>query len=57
MELPATVEEGFSQLAPLVYHFGLKSPNDNLKLYNAITTRLAEVIAERMEENKKGLYT
>lgn len=56
MERPATVEEGFSQQAPLVYHFGHKSPNDNIDLFNIITSKLAEVISERMEINKKGIY-
>lgn len=56
VERPATVEEGFSQQAPLVYHFGHKSPNDNIDLFNIITSKLAEVISERMEINKKGFY-
>lgn len=54
VERPATVEEGFSQQAPLVYHFGHKSPSDNMDLFNINTTKLAEVISERMETNKKG---
>lgn len=54
VERPASIEEGFSQQAPLVYHFGHKSPGDNLELYNTIVSRLAEVIAERCENNKKG---
>ncbi|CAG9565692.1 unnamed protein product [Danaus chrysippus] len=54
VERPASIEEGFSQQAPLVYHFGHKSPGDNLELYNMIVSRLAEVIAERCENNKKA---
>lgn len=54
VERPASIEEGFSQQAPLVYHFGHTSPGDNLELYNTIVSRLAEVIAERCENNKKG---
>ncbi|XP_077300195.1 protein CLP1 homolog [Arctopsyche grandis] len=54
VERPATVEEGFSQQAPLVYHFGHKSPSDNMDLFNINTTKLAEVISERMETNKKA---
>lgn len=54
VERPATVEEGFSQQAPLVYHFGHKSPNNNIELFKAVTTKLAEIISERMEINKKG---
>ena len=56
MERPASIEEGFSQQAPLVYHFGHNSPGENLELYNTIVSRLAEVIAERCENNKKGKY-
>lgn len=55
VERPASIEEGFSQQAPLVYHFGHKSPNDNLQLYNTIVSRLAEVITERIDSNKKGM--
>lgn len=54
MERPASIEEGFSQQAPLVYHFGHKAASENLELYNTIVTRLAEVITERCESNKKG---
>ncbi|XP_048486316.1 protein CLP1 homolog [Plutella xylostella] len=54
VERPASIEEGFSQQAPLVYHFGHKSPNDNLQLYNTIVSRLAEVITERIDSNKKA---
>ncbi|XP_013170540.1 PREDICTED: protein CLP1 homolog isoform X2 [Papilio xuthus] len=54
VERPASIEEGFSQQAPLVYHFGHKSPEENIELYNTIVSRLAEVIAERCENNKKA---
>lgn len=56
VERPATIEEGFSQQAPLAYHFGHKSPHDNIELFNIITSKLAEVISDRMEINKKGYY-
>lgn len=55
VERPASIEEGFSQQAPLVYHFGHKSPEENIELYNTIVSRLAEVITERCENNKKGM--
>ncbi|KAG8233599.1 hypothetical protein J437_LFUL001010 [Ladona fulva] len=54
VERPATVEEGFSQQAPLVYHYGHKSPGNNPALYNMLVSRLAEVIQERMGANRKG---
>jgi polyribonucleotide 5'-hydroxyl-kinase len=54
VERPAAVEEGFSQQAPLVYHYGHKAPSTNLSLYNMLVSRLAEVISERMQANRKG---
>ncbi|XP_026468463.1 protein CLP1 homolog [Ctenocephalides felis] len=54
IERPAPVEEGFCQEAPLVYHFGHKSPSGNYQLYNMAVTRLSEVILERIEANKKS---
>ena len=55
MERPADVEEGFHQAAPLVFHYGHKSPNDNLQLYNMLVSRLAEIINVRSEQSSKGL--
>lgn len=54
VERPASVDEGFSQQAPLVYHYGHKSLNQNLTLFNTLVSRMAEVIHERMAANKKG---
>ncbi|XP_023214829.1 polyribonucleotide 5'-hydroxyl-kinase Clp1-like [Centruroides sculpturatus] len=54
VERPADVEEGFSQQAPLVYHYGHKSPGSNIVLYNTLVSRLAEVINLRAESNKKA---
>ncbi|KAJ9598459.1 hypothetical protein L9F63_010855, partial [Diploptera punctata] len=54
VERPAAVEEGFSQQAPLVYHYGHKSPSTNLTLYMMLVSRLSEVIAERMQANRKA---
>lgn len=53
IERPASVD-GFSQQAPLVYHFGHLSPSANLPLFNLLISKLAEVISERMQANKKG---
>ncbi|XP_074740700.1 polyribonucleotide 5'-hydroxyl-kinase Clp1 isoform X2 [Strix uralensis] len=50
IERPADVEEGFSLQAPLVYHFGSTTPGTNIKLYNKITSRLADVFNQRCEE-------
>ncbi|XP_006012987.1 polyribonucleotide 5'-hydroxyl-kinase Clp1 [Latimeria chalumnae] len=54
IERPADLEEGFSVQAPLVYHFGSTSPGTNIKLYNKITSRLAEVFNQRCEFNRKA---
>uniref|UniRef100_V5GVE7 Protein CLP1 homolog n=1 Tax=Ixodes ricinus TaxID=34613 RepID=V5GVE7_IXORI len=54
VERPAEVEEGFSQQAPLVYHYGHSSPGTNATLYNVLVSRLAEVINLRAESNKKA---
>jgi polyribonucleotide 5'-hydroxyl-kinase len=49
------VDEGFSQQAPLVYHYGHKTPGENTILFNTLVSRLAEVTMDRMSANKKGL--
>ncbi|XP_049782845.1 protein CLP1 homolog [Schistocerca cancellata] len=54
VERPASVEEGFSQQAPLVYHFGHCGPAANLTLYNILVTRLSEVVSERMQANRRA---
>uniref|UniRef100_A0A1A8BQZ8 Cleavage and polyadenylation factor I subunit 1 n=1 Tax=Nothobranchius kadleci TaxID=1051664 RepID=A0A1A8BQZ8_NOTKA len=54
IERPADVEEGFSVQAPLVYHFGSTTPGTNIKLYNKLTSCLAEVFSQRCEMNRKA---
>lgn len=54
VERPATVEEGFSQKAPLVYHFGHKSPGDNDVLYQTVISKLAEVVLDALKTNKRA---
>ena len=56
VERPADPEEGYFLTAPLVYHFGHKSPQDNIELYNLLITRLAEVVNMRCEANKRGWF-
>ncbi|XP_014774939.1 polyribonucleotide 5'-hydroxyl-kinase Clp1 [Octopus bimaculoides] len=54
VERPADIEDGFIQsVAPVVYHFGHFSPNENLALYNLLISRLASVIQLKCEANKK----
>ena len=40
VERPASIEEGFSQNSPLVYHYGHKTPGHNPVLYNQLVSRL-----------------
>ncbi|XP_077979250.1 polyribonucleotide 5'-hydroxyl-kinase Clp1-like isoform X2 [Glandiceps talaboti] len=54
VERPADVEEGFSLQAPLVYHFGSTSPGSNIKLYNFLVSKLAEVFNIRCKSNRKA---
>lgn len=53
VERPASLEEGFSQQAPLVYHLGHKSPSSNDALYRIIISKMAEVTLEALQANKK----
>ncbi|KXJ28151.1 Protein CLP1-like [Exaiptasia diaphana] len=55
IERPADIEEGFSLQAPLVYCFGHTSPSNNEKLYNKISSTLADVVFQRFEKNKKAM--
>lgn len=55
VERPASIEEGFSQQAPLVYHFGQKSPGENEALYKILVGKLAEVTLKRLHSNNKGI--
>lgn len=54
MERVADVEEGYVKTAPLVFHFGHKSPADNMTLFNTLTSRMAEVINIRSEQSQRG---
>ena len=48
----ADVVEGFSELVPMVFHFGHVSPDANEKLYRALTSTLAMTFEKRCEVNK-----
>lgn len=54
VERPSNIVEGFSQQAPLVFHFGHNTPNANTALYNLLVSRLAEVCSDRLQANKKA---
>ncbi|XP_065335760.1 protein CLP1 homolog [Cloeon dipterum] len=57
VERPSGVDEGFSQLAPLVYHYGHNNPGANTALYNTVVTSLGEVTMDRMRSNKKANHS
>ena len=54
VERPADIEEGYALTAPLLYHFGHKTPADNWPLYNLLITRLAEMINMRCNSNSRS---
>jgi len=54
VERPASIEEGFSQNSPIVYHYGHKTPGANHVLYNQLVSRLADVVRERMAAVRKA---
>lgn len=56
VERPASLDEGFSQEAPLVYHFGHKTPSINDALYSLLITQMASTLKQRLEINKKSKY-
>ncbi len=56
VERVASVYDGFPQVAPLVYHYGQVSVQQNPKLYDTIVSQMAELVHERMESNAKGIY-
>ena len=47
---------GFSLQTPLVYNFGHITPNDNIKLYDALVSQLADVVFKHFEHNPKGRF-
>lgn len=54
VERPADVVSGFSQQAPLVFHYGHKSPSINIALCKLLVTGLADVCRERLQANKRA---
>lgn len=54
VERPAHTDEGFSEEAPLVYHYGHISPSANTSLFKLLLTQLGNVVQERMNANKRS---
>lgn len=53
VERPATIEDGFSQLAPIVYNYGHLSPGANAELFGACVERMWKTVEERMNKDAK----
>ncbi|XP_076041049.1 protein CLP1 homolog [Oratosquilla oratoria] len=53
VERAASVDEGFSQEAPIVYNFGHISPQENMTLYNILVSRMAATVHNKMGVNRK----
>ena len=55
VERTTNIEEGgFSEAAPLVYHYGHKTPGENPPLFNKLVSRLADVVRERTSKSRKA---
>lgn len=50
---PASVEEGFRIEMPLVFHYGYKTPGENIGLYNEIVSSMATYVNIRSENVEK----
>lgn len=46
---PASIEEGFRIDMPLVFHYGYKTPSENIGLYNEIVSSIANYVNIRSE--------
>lgn len=56
---PASIEEGFRIEMPLVFHFGYKTPGENIGLYNEIVSSMATYVnirSENVEKCKKFFF-
>ncbi|CAF1072694.1 unnamed protein product [Adineta steineri] len=54
---PASVEEGFRIEMPLVFHYGYKTPGENIGLYNEIISSMAMYVNIRSENVEKSLIS
>lgn len=53
VERPADIEDGYSLVAPIVYHFGHTSPEGNITLYNSVVKSLSKSVDLKLETDKK----
>lgn len=52
IERPCDIETDFSDLAPLVLHYGDKTLDSNVNLIKLLITELADVVAKKMDEDQ-----
>ena len=54
IERPTSIEEGFPQNAPLVYHYGHSNPKENTVLYDSVVSSMAKVVLQRLTDYSKA---
>lgn len=53
VERQAEVESGFSEVAPLIFHFGHQNPAGNINLYNLIVKKAAKAMFAKFDADRK----
>ena len=53
VERQADVEAGFSEVAPLVFHFGYQNPAGNMPLYNLVVNKAASAMFAKFDADRK----
>ena len=53
VEAPADPVEGFTNLQPMIFHYGHTSPSPNVKLFNFVVNQLAQVYEKKCQMNDK----
>ncbi|CAF0747119.1 unnamed protein product [Didymodactylos carnosus] len=54
---PSSIEDGFRIEMPLVFHYGYKTPSENIGLYNETISSLATYVNIRSENVEKSLIS
>lgn len=53
LERAVDIESGFEGTTPLVYYYGYTSPGENPKSYNALVSRLANLVEQRLASDRE----
>lgn len=53
IEAPADPVEGFTNLQPMIFHYGHTSPSPNVKLFKVVVNQLAQVYEKKCQMNDK----